>query len=67
MERAMRRLPTLALLVATLSAPFNSALAQGRFPPDSFTNLKVLPRDIPRDTLVNMMAGFTRALGVRCN
>lgn len=40
--------------------------SQGRFPPDSFTNLKVLPRNIPRDTLVNMMAGFTRALGVRC-
>lgn len=62
----MRRLPTLVLLVTILCAPFNSALAQGRFPPDSFTNLKVLPHDIPRDSLVNMMAGFTRALGVRC-
>ena len=62
----MRRLPAIALLVVTLTVPFNAALAQRRFPPDSFTNLRVLPRDISRDTLVNMMAGFTRALGVRC-
>ena len=31
-----------------------------------FENLKVLPRDIPRDTLLQMMRGFTFALGVRC-
>jgi tetratricopeptide (TPR) repeat protein len=47
----------------TLGAP---ASLQAQFPPDSFTNLKVLPRDIHPDTLVRMMAGFTRALGVRC-
>src|SRR5689334_5698860 len=31
-----------------------------------FTNLKVLPKDIPTQDLVGMMNGFTRALGVRC-
>jgi tetratricopeptide (TPR) repeat protein len=52
-------------LVCTISlAP--SARGQGRFPPDSFTNLKVLPRTIPPRELVSMMIGFTRALGVRC-
>jgi hypothetical protein len=40
--------------------------ASAQFPPDSFTNLKVLPRDIRPDSLVRMMMGFTRALGVRC-
>ncbi len=40
--------------------------AAQRFPPDSFTNLKVLPSDIAPRELVSLMAGFTRALGVRC-
>lgn len=40
------------------------ALAQ--FPPTQAKNLKVLPADIPMDTLIARMAGFTRALGVRC-
>lgn len=40
--------------------------AQGHFPPDSFTNLKVLPEDIPVRALIDTMRGFTAALGVRC-
>ncbi|MDP3910922.1 MAG: c-type cytochrome [Gemmatimonadales bacterium] len=34
--------------------------------PDSFTNLKVLPRDITRDSLVQIMRGFSLSLSVRC-
>lgn len=34
--------------------------------PGKFENLQVLPRDIPRDTLVAIMRGFAGALGVRC-
>lgn len=34
--------------------------------PDSFTNLKVLPRDIARDSLVQIMRGFSLSLNVRC-
>lgn len=34
--------------------------------PDEFTNLRVLPEDISRDSLVNVMRGFSFALGVRC-
>lgn len=37
-----------------------------QFPPDSFTNLKVLPGDIGQGELIDLMASFTRALGVRC-
>jgi len=35
--------------------------------PEKFTNLRVLPKDIPREELVRVMRGFTGALGVRCN
>ena len=58
----------IAILVCVTTAVALGAPAslQAQFPPDSFTNLEVLPRDIHPDTLVRMMAGFTRALGVRC-
>jgi len=60
--RATRRLVT-ALAVAALS---RAAAAQGTFPPQTLENLKVLPKDIPVRALVDTMAAFTRALGVRC-
>src|SRR5688500_13875114 len=34
--------------------------------PDSFTNLKVPPRSIARDSLVQIMRGFSLSLNVRC-
>jgi Photosynthetic reaction centre cytochrome C subunit/Tetratricopeptide repeat len=34
--------------------------------PDKFENLKVLPKNIARDSLVQVMRGFTLALDVRC-
>lgn len=42
------------------------AAGAAQWPPESFTNLKVLPKDISREELTAMMGGFTRALGVRC-
>jgi photosynthetic reaction center cytochrome c subunit len=35
--------------------------------PEKFTNLKVLPKDISRGALVNMMKGFTGQTGTRCS
>ncbi|HET7232313.1 MAG TPA: c-type cytochrome [Longimicrobium sp.] len=35
--------------------------------PDHFENLQVLPKDIPKDTLVQIMRTFSQSLGVRCN
>ncbi len=63
----MRRLPR-PLLLAIAIAPLGAhlAAAQGRFPPDSFTNLKVLPKTIDQRTLIATMRGFALALGVRC-
>jgi hypothetical protein len=37
-----------------------------QFPPERATNLQILPRDVSMDSLISIMGGFTRALGVRC-
>jgi len=37
-----------------------------QWPPERFTNLKVFPESIHRDTLIQAMRAFTGALGVRC-
>jgi len=53
--------------VAALALFSGTAPAQGRFPPDSFTNLKFFPKTIESRTLIATMRGFTAALGVRCS
>ena len=50
-----------------MSTAFATALpAQGKFPPDSFTNLKVLPKTIGKQELIATMRSFALGLGVRC-
>jgi tetratricopeptide (TPR) repeat protein len=61
----VRRVLVLAAAAAVLLLPA-VARAQGKFPPDSFTNLKVLPKNIDQRTLINTMRGFAQGLGVRC-
>lgn len=55
------------LLVVLLSLALTHVRAVAQWPPDSITNLQVLRRDMPLDSLVQLMAGFTRALGIRCS
>jgi tetratricopeptide (TPR) repeat protein len=43
-----------------------ASTAGAQYPPKALTNLKVLPPDMSVDSLLEVMAGFTRALGVRC-
>ena len=62
--RPVRALP-LALLLLSLGPLASPAAAQ--WPPDSLVNLQVLPEDIGVRELTRLMAGFTRALGVRCS
>jgi Photosynthetic reaction centre cytochrome C subunit len=59
----MRRVFRLVLLCAVVPPTLR---AQGKFPPDSFTNLKVLPKNIGKQELVATMRGFALGLGVRC-
>jgi tetratricopeptide (TPR) repeat protein len=45
---------------------FAFSIAEAQIP-DKFTNLQVLPKDISKDKLVEIMKSFTSGLGVRCN
>ena len=47
-----------------LSAP--PLFAQAKFPPASFKNLQVLPKDASAAVVVGTMKGFANGLGVRC-
>ncbi len=60
--RASPVLPiSLALaLVATLTAPAHAQI------PEKFENLQILPKDISRGQLIQVMRGFSIGLGVRC-
>jgi hypothetical protein len=57
------RAPIQALV---LSAMFAAGTAPAQIP-EKFTNLKVLPPDIPRRELINVMRSIAGNLGVRCN
>ena len=51
-------------MLCAAGRPAGDVLAQV---PEKFENLQVLPKDIPRPQLVQVMRGFTTALGVRCS
>lgn len=56
------------VLVLTFAAVFHPAIAsaQGKFPPASFQNLQVLPKDSDARAVVGTMKDFALGLGVRC-
>lgn len=62
----MSRLATVSMIAAVAVLLFARPAAEAQWPPESFTNLKALPRDISRQELTALMGSFTRALGVRC-
>jgi hypothetical protein len=54
-------------VLASAAVPTRAVLAQGGGGQQQpFENLKVFPKDIPRDTLLATMRSFTYALGVNC-
>ena len=55
-----------SLFVALAGAAVLAAPASAQWPPDHLKNVQALPADISIRALVDTMAGFTRALGVRC-
>lgn len=64
-----RRLMPL-FLMSTLPAVIsivNVTPAAAQFPPDSLTNLQVLPEDTEVRQLIGIMRGFSMGLGVRCH
>jgi tetratricopeptide (TPR) repeat protein len=58
----MRHTFAAGCFVLALALPSSSAAQI----PETFTNLQVLPKEIPRAELVATMRGFAGALGVRC-
>lgn len=61
-----RRTRSLAVPTAVLLALAPTPGAASAQIPEEFRNLQVLPADLPRDSLVEIMRGFSFALGVRC-
>ena len=63
----MRRISRILLAPVTIACGLLApATAAAQWPPQKLENIKVLPPDIALRPLVDTMAGFTRALGVRC-
>lgn len=54
------------ILAAALSLCTMPAFAQNTFPPASFKNLQVLPKDSTAAQVVGTMKSFAMGLGVRC-
>ena len=63
---AFRRLLAGALVVASGCTLLVADPLRAQPPREEFKNLKVLPKDLAPADLRRTMAGFTRALGVRC-
>ena len=62
----MRRSLVIAAVAVLVAHPLAAQQGGPGGPPPRPENLKVLPKDIPRDTLLNIMRGFATSLGVRC-
>ncbi len=58
--------PRLGLAMLLTLLPLGGARAQLAVP-DTFTNLKVLPKNISKDQLAEIMRAFAGGLGVRCD
>ena len=59
----MKTVGIITAIVLLVSAP---GFAQNTFPPASFKNLQVLPKDSTAAVVVGTMKGFAGSLGVRC-
>ena len=64
----VRRLAVSTLIAAAIPLKARVVLAQGGGggQQQPYENLKFFPKDIPRDSLLTIMRGFTYALGVNC-
>ena len=58
------------LLVGFVLMSFNNNFhtkAYEEISEDGFKNLKILPKNISKDSLMSLMKGYNQALGVKCN
>jgi len=66
MKKQLNALMSSRLQAIILAGLMCSALPMFGQIPDKFINLQVLPKDISKGALLDMMKGFTSGLGVRC-
>ena len=64
---ARRTATSIALATVLTSVAGSNAGAQGGGQQQPYENLKYFSKDIPRDSLLGIMRGFTYALGVECS
>ena len=57
----------LIMVVGLFAFKVSPEFDEGYFPQTPWDNLKVLPKDISKDSLDFLMKGYTLALGVKCN
>ena len=62
----LRAVASVGLVAVVSFAVASPAIAQGGGQQQPYENLKFFPKDIPRDSLMTIMRGFTYALGVNC-
>ena len=62
----MRRFVTLTIVMLLWISASATAQGAGKFPPDSATNLQVIPNGTPVRQVIGQMRNITQALGVRC-
>jgi hypothetical protein len=55
-----------AVALVLVVAPVADAQQPGQGPPPRAENLKVLPKDMPRDSIIQTMRAISLSLGVRC-
>lgn len=58
------------LLVGFVLMSFNNNFQTEKYEElskDGFKNLKILPKNISKDSLMSLMQGYNKALGVKCN
>ena len=60
------RASSVAISFAALCVSASPARAQGKFPPDSLVNTKVIPHSTPPIQVIGVMRNFATELGVRC-
>jgi len=63
----MRYKKTLTLTIMIATVAIMSSFMSKQEPQPKYTNLKVLPKNISKEELDNVMDGFKAALGVKCN
>ncbi len=57
----------LTVVIALFAFKSNPTVDEGYIPQPRWKNLKVLPKDISKDSLEHLMKNYSASLGVKCN